>query len=399
MPTDCNSTHAQERISVGEPPEPAAPLSPLPAEPLVSIVVPCRNPGARLEYALHTLRRQTYPHLEVIIKDGASTDGTAERLTQLCEPNWRWRSEPDAGQSDAISRGFAAARGQILTWLNADDALLPGAVETWVRLLQHERRPALAYGGCFEWFEDPGWMVPAPWVQPPDFSVLRDERDYIMQPAAAFRADALHAVGGLDAALHYAMDWDLWLKLSRSWPTIHTPGPLAMNRVHAETKTRTGGRARMREIRAVGRRHGRPRLSPADWRYGLVSASESSPALRLMRSWYKNARLRRPSADGAGAPARFSPGRIQALPLSQPRRLWVCCRGDETQVRLELQGRCPSRYTVTLDGEPVELRLTAGLGRAAVTPRDVVYRQIDLPALPGVRLRKVAFSKESEHRV
>jgi glycosyltransferase involved in cell wall biosynthesis len=383
--------------SLGEPPAPAAALPPLPDEPVVSIVVPCRNPGHRLDLALESLRRQTYPHLEVIVVDGASTDGSADRLAALCDPAWRWLSEPDGGQSDAISKGFALATGQILTWLNADDALMPDAAATWARLLAHARRPALAYGGCFEWYEEVGWMVPAPWVREPDYVTLRDRSDYIMQPAAAFRADAFKAIGGLDASLHYAMDWDLWLKLSRAWPAIHTAQVLAMNRVHGETKTRTGGGTRLREIRAVGRRYGRSRFAPADWRYGLVSLSERSRPLGWLRGCYKRLWRRSRYAEVAGAEARYAPAEIRALPLDRPRRLWACTGGATNRLHMLLHGRCPSRYTVRVDGEPIEVPLASGQGAASVPARDAMHRRLDLPVLPGVRLSQVAFSKESEH--
>ncbi len=393
-PSETEQTAAS--IRVGEPPEPADSLSSLPAEPLVSIVVPCRNPGPRLDFALLSLRRQTYRHLEVIVIDGASTDGTAARLPDLCEPTWRFLSEPDQGQSDAISKGFRQAKGEILTWLNADDALLPEAVETWVDLLRHDSRPALAYGGCYEWYEEVGWMVPAPWIQPPSYRILRDRSDYIMQPAAAFRAEAFQAVGGLDGALHYAMDWDLWLKLSRAWPVLYTPRVLAMNRVHTDTKTTTGGRRRIGEIRAIGRRHGRRPAALADHRYALVELSQRHPAVGWLRGCYKRLWARSGAAAGIGGPARYAPSQIRALPLSRPRQLWVSCEGNEDRLVLKLQGRLPASYTVRVDGADLTLPAEPGGFSAAVSASRGMCRLLELPALPGARLRHIAFAKESE---
>lgn len=397
MQAKSETESAADPISIGSPPEPTGLLPELSREPLLSVVVPCRNPGRRLDFALESLRRQTYRHIEVIIIDGASTDGTVERLGAMCSPEWRVVSEADKGQAEAIGKGFALARGEILTWLNADDALLPEAAECWVQLLGHESRPALAYGGCFEWHEEVGWMVPAPWVRPPDFGVLRDLSDYIMQPAAAFRADAFEAVRGVDDSLHYAMDWDLWLKLSRFWPVAHTTQVLAMNRVHADTKTRRGGRERMREIREVGRRHGRRWFSPANYRYALVALSERSRFAGALRSVYKHLWERSGGARAEGAPARYAPSRIRALPLHRHHRLWVACSGDEDRLFVKLHGRCPSGYTVYVDGARVELRVDGCSATAKVEARSRICRRLDLPPLPGTRLLQVRFSKESEH--
>ncbi|HEB61070.1 MAG TPA: glycosyltransferase, partial [Phycisphaeraceae bacterium] len=269
-------TGERDEPIIGLPPRPAEKLPPLPPQPLVSIVVPCRNPGSMLDLALHSLFMQDYPALEIIVVDAASTDGTPRRLQQISRPGFRFLSEPDKGQADALDKGFALAKGEILAWLNADDCLLPHAVSTWVALLQHQSAPALVYGGCFEWFADVGWMVPAPWIIPPDYQILRDRSDYIMQPAAAFRADAYHKVGGINPDLHYTMDWDLWLSLAESWPCGYREQVLAANRVHEATKTNTGGLARIREIRQVGRRHGRSRFSSANHRYSLVELSTRS---------------------------------------------------------------------------------------------------------------------------
>ncbi|MCK4871321.1 MAG: glycosyltransferase [Phycisphaerales bacterium] len=383
-------------VAIGLPPRPADPLDPLPDEPLVSIVIPCRNPGRRLDTALRSIAAQTYAHIEHIVVDAASTDGTVDRLRTMRRPGYHWISEPDDGQTDAIRKGFAQARGHILTWLNADDVLLPHAARTWVELLHHESRPALAYGGCFEWFEQVGWMVPAPWVRPPDYHILRDRTDFIMQPAAAFRADALHTIGGLDRELHYAMDWDLWLSLSERWPVAYDHNVLAANRVHADTKTATGGAARILEIRRIGRRHGRSHLAPANHRYGLVALSERSAAVAWLRGAYKRARTRLSPTAESSALARACVSQITALPLTQPRTLWVINPSDADRLIVHLQGDVQNGYTVSVDGEPAALIGVAGRHIAQVPRTASICRRVDLPASPGVALLGMTLSTDAE---
>jgi GT2 family glycosyltransferase len=77
----------------------------------------------------------------------------------------------------------------------------------------------------------------------------------LIQPAMFFRRDAYWKVGGLDESLHYAMDWDLLLKLARVGNVVAIPDHLANIRYYPETKTNTGGWKRMREIARIARSH------------------------------------------------------------------------------------------------------------------------------------------------
>jgi glycosyltransferase involved in cell wall biosynthesis len=96
--------------------------------PKISIIIPSYNQRAFLSRALDSLVRQKYPNLEVIVVDGASTDGTVELLQAREDIVTRWVSEPDTGQTNALNKGFALASGEILGWLNCDERYRPGAL-------------------------------------------------------------------------------------------------------------------------------------------------------------------------------------------------------------------------------------------------------------------------------
>jgi glycosyltransferase involved in cell wall biosynthesis len=93
---------------------------------LVSIVTPSLNQARYLREAIDSVRAQTHSPIEHIVVDGGSTDGTPDILSEF--QDLRWTSEPDRGQSHALNKGFALANGEILGWLNADDAYEPDAV-------------------------------------------------------------------------------------------------------------------------------------------------------------------------------------------------------------------------------------------------------------------------------
>jgi hypothetical protein len=208
------------------------------SDPLVTVVTPCLNPGADLDRCLESVRRQSYAAVEHVVVDAASTDGTVDRLRAA--PGIRWVSEPDDGQAQAINKGFALAGGAIVTWLCADDELLPDAVERAVTALR-KTGAGWVYGDC-EILDAQGSHLRRPRRElAPDIFVLGNP---IAQPGTFLTAEALAAVGPLDESLDLAFDYDLWLRLtSAGIPSVYVPETLARFRVTPTSKTGRHGLA------------------------------------------------------------------------------------------------------------------------------------------------------------
>ena len=114
--------------------------------PKLSVIIAVFNAADFFEESLRSALLQGYPNLEVVVIDGGSTDGTVDIIRRY-EP-WiaYWVSEPDRGQSHATNKGFEAATGLWLGWLNADDTYVPGILTRLGPYLAHPETVDLLYG-------------------------------------------------------------------------------------------------------------------------------------------------------------------------------------------------------------------------------------------------------------
>ena len=253
-----------------------------PTTPPVAIVTPSYNTGGHVRAAVESVLAQDYPHVDYVVMDGGSTDDTVDALRGF-GPRLRWVSERDRGQSDAINRGFAQTRGDVLGWLNSDDTYAPGAVRAAAEFLARHEDVAMVYGEA-DFIDAAGNVIgPCAHVEP-RFSHKRllHYSDFIVQPAAFFRRGAFEAVGGLDPSLNWAMDYDLWLKFAaRNYKVAYLPRVLAHYRWLGDSKSAAGGWGRLDEVDKVARRHGAKR-TPAYFRLERVNLhlAEARQALR-----------------------------------------------------------------------------------------------------------------------
>src|SRR3954469_1493201 len=95
---------------------------------MLSVITPTRNMANFLSETLDSVAALRTPHEHVVI-DGASDDGTVELLEGREDPHLTWISEPDSGQTNAVNKGLRIASGDLLAWVNADDAYIPEAVD------------------------------------------------------------------------------------------------------------------------------------------------------------------------------------------------------------------------------------------------------------------------------
>lgn len=236
--------------------------------PLVSILTPSFNQGRWLSDNLRSVACQTYSHTEQIVMDGGSTDETLGILRDAPE-RVTWRSEPDRGQSHALNKALAQSEGDIIGWLNSDDAYFSrDAIASAVRFLERHPELDVVYGHAALVNGD-GLILHMIWVPPFSYRLLR-LHNFIIQPSAFIRRSALDSIIA-DEAYDSAMDRELWLRLARDHRIARLDKVLAIDRHHRKRKTST-----------------RPDLARADNKrivaaYGAPNGWWTLPALKALK--------------------------------------------------------------------------------------------------------------------
>lgn len=220
---------------------------------LVTVAVPSFRQGRFLDQALSSIFAQDVP-AEVFVMDGGSNDETLAVLERWKDRLAGWRSHADGGQSEAINEGIAKGRAPYVCWLNSDDWLLPLGLSRLVAALEQAPGAALAYGRTWDCMEATGRRRHSLVLPFSEWAMARV--NVISQPGTLMRRSAWEAVGGVDASLHMAMDYDLWWRLYRlAGPPVRVPEVVAVNRVHGQTKTNTQRRRHYQEAMAVVRKY------------------------------------------------------------------------------------------------------------------------------------------------
>jgi len=196
----------------------------------ISAVIPCLNRAPFLRRTIDSVVEQDYPNVECIVVDGESTDETVEILKSYGE-RIRWVSEPDRGHSHAINKGWAMATGEILTWINADDAwVLPDAARRAAAYLEEHPEVDVVYGDSTG-TDDEGNVVGMAYGRPFDLEYAVVNCDHcIPQPAAFMRRTILDKVGWVDESFHSKKDHELWLRIGLQGKIQYTPQLFAHSR-------------------------------------------------------------------------------------------------------------------------------------------------------------------------
>ena len=227
---------------------------------MISIVIPSFNQARFLERTLRSVFEQSVP-AEVIVIDGGSTDGSVEILRRHAGRLAHWVSEPDNGQTHAINKGMARATGEIRSYLNSDDVLLPGALEAVLAAHAADPEADLLHGRCIT-IDAEDRVLPRRFFG--DFGTPAEILDLwgvwfagrnVVQPEVFWTRRLAERIGPFDEARHYAMDYDYWCRAILAGARVHRiDRDLAAFRLWENQKS-TAAQAAADELRDIAVRH------------------------------------------------------------------------------------------------------------------------------------------------
>lgn len=231
------------------------------------VAVPVGAWNDYLSATFESLARQT-PRPSVALLDASGDPRVAELADSFGELFAYRRHGPDQGQTSAIAEGWRELDGDILHWLNMDDALMPGALAAVQQAFQDNPEADVVYGHSIVLDEDGGLRGAHPAVDPKRLDEL--PRDCVIsQPSCFARREAVERAGGLNNHFHYVMDWDLWTRLYKTGAQFHFLNEFLSQVVWgADTKTADLNLRKLSELFRIVKRTKRP-----DWIFRTLGAA------------------------------------------------------------------------------------------------------------------------------
>jgi glycosyltransferase involved in cell wall biosynthesis len=258
----------------------------------ISVITPCYNTGRFLEACIRSVLDEDYHDLEYIVIDGGSKDDSVEIIKKYETRLAYWHSRPDRGQAHAINMGLVRATGDVVAYLNADDRYRPGTLHAVAKIFRERPGVNVVFGDAEFTDEEGRPKARYVGVDRPFAQKIRYWRGWpIPQPTVFLRRAVLQAHGGLDESFHYALDYDWFLRISRTERFHHAGAVLAEYRLRGDAKTgdwlQTRGKFYEECARAV-RKH----VHPGSALYWSWRVSYLFDAARPPRGWTRRLRWR-----------------------------------------------------------------------------------------------------------
>jgi len=229
-----------------------------------TVVMPSFNQALFLDRAINSVVSQkgigVEFELELIIMDGGSSDDSVKIIKKYAEEYEfiKWSSKKDKGQSDALSKGFGKATGDIFAWLNSDDEYLPGALLSVSRVFK--KRGVL-------WLSGYSRIVDRDNVEIlrgvsfykkvlsylPSFVLFTE--NFISQPSTFFKKEIYDDVGALNKSLFFCMDYDLWLRFLKKSRPLFIRKDLSFFRRYPDSKSGSGFKKQFKEQFCVAKKY------------------------------------------------------------------------------------------------------------------------------------------------
>ncbi len=233
---------------------------------MISVVIPTYNHVRFLADALQSALAQSYPQLEIIVVDDGSTDNTHTLVESFGERvHYIWQE--NQGLSGARNTGIAAAQGEYIALLDADDFWEPTYLATVHRVLAADPRLGAVYTGL-QFVNSKGERLPQPCVSTVPSDQLYDrllDGEFFAPSAVLVRRTCFEEVGVFDVALRASEDWDMWLRVAQSYEFAGIAQPLLNYRVHGSNMSGDPEYMLRYQTMVVCKHFGAPEGDPSQW--------------------------------------------------------------------------------------------------------------------------------------
>jgi len=205
--------------------------------PVITVVTPSYNQGKYLEATIVSVLKQDYPNLEYLVIDGGSTDNSVDIIRQYSDQIHFWCSEKDDGQTDALTKGLRRSTGDILCWVNSDDILCAGALNTVATSLSLDT-PGWLVGNSRQITASGGKGSKVRYAGEIELSTFFQYKyRWFAQPSVFWNRKMMDAAGHPDNQYNYIMDLDLFFRMYCVAPPVLANRILSEYRIHGEAKT------------------------------------------------------------------------------------------------------------------------------------------------------------------
>lgn len=216
--------------------------------PQISIIMPVYNGEKYIEKAINSVIKQDYQKFDLFIKDGGSTDQTVAIIKGYVKKYPKkitWISKKDKGQTEAINFGLSKVKGDVISYLNADDVYKSGTFETVSNFFKQNPDKMWLIGKC-DIIDEKDRQIRKLitgyknfWLQLYSYNILLI-LNFISQMSVFWRKEASEKIGKFDESQFYVMDYDYWLRLGRLYPPAIINKYLASFRIIDSSKSSTG---------------------------------------------------------------------------------------------------------------------------------------------------------------
>jgi hypothetical protein len=289
--------------------------------PLVSVVIPCFNQAHFLAQAIESVLAQSYAEVEIVVVDDGSGDNTREVAARY--PGVLCVSQPNRGVAAARNAGLAAGAAELLVFLDADDRLLPEAIEIGVEQLARDDVAAFVAGACRNVDAAAGPLPSAtqPLVDRDHYVALLESCFIWSGSSVMYRRRVLEEAGGFDQRLSAGDDYKLYLEIARRHPVRCHDRVVTEYRRHGFNATRDPALILASQVRVLRseRRFASTRREARALRAGIRrTRSEHGGALAAQTRALIHQRRWREAVRRGVVLARWHPGGVYAA-LRRPR--------------------------------------------------------------------------------